>query len=470
MRKWQRFAVFLIILVPLMVGLTGHPITTALEHTRAMQQLQQARYAGDTGAEITAIEEVLAFSPWRGDLWQRAGRLYLDTGQADRAISTFDHSGELGQLDAQGHIWLADALITDGRLIDARNSINSAGLGDYFLLMQAAALLRKAGDLEGARENLIKANQLEPEDDEVNYQIGVLTLIEEPEKAYLQLQKIQAGSPKRANAQYLVETINSKNEFNSNIDWILLAGQALSRVGEWDAAMQAFQTVVEDDPENALAWALLGEAQQQNNEGGKVSLDRAIELDADGELVNALMGLYYRRQGNTEQALVYLERALSANPKAAVWRIEMGGTLADAGRLEEALTQYQSGVEIDRSNPENWSALAKFSIGRNYMVQESGLGAARQAVVLSPDNPVYLDLLGSAYMILGDLDNAERFFKQALERDAEQAAILIHLGQVSYSRGQKEAAFAYWRRASASASNDRLKEMAERLLQENNAR
>ncbi len=470
MRKGQRFALFLIILVPLAVGLTGHPISTALVHTRALQQLQQARYTGDTGVEITAIEEVLAFSPCRGELWQRAGRLYLDTGQVERAISAFKQSAELGQLDAQGHIWQADALVADGRLAEARNSINSAQLADPFLLMQAAVLLRKAGDLEGARNVLMIVNQLEPENEEVNYQIGVMMLVDEPEKASLHLQKIQTGSPRRADAQYMVETINSKSDVETNIGWILMAGQALSQVGEWDASMQAFQTVVEEDAGNALAWALLGEAQQHNNEDGKASLDKAIELDAEGELVNALMGLYYRRQGNTEQALVYLERALSANPKAAVWRIEMGGTLADAGRLEEALTQYQAGIDLDRSNPENWSALAKFSIGRNYMVEESGLGAARQAVVLSPDNPVYLDLLGSAYLVLGDLDNAERFFKQALERDPEQAAILIHLGQVSYSRGQKEAAIDYWRRALASASNDRLKEMAERLLQENNAR
>jgi len=470
MSKWQRFTAFLVILVPLAVGLTGYPIANSLEHTKALQQLQQARVSGDVGAEISAIEAVLGFSPWRGELWQRAGRLYLDTGQVERAISAFDRSGELGQLDAQGLIWQADALIADGRLSEARNRIQSVCLEDPFLLTQAAVLLRKAGDLEGAREALIAANLIDPENDELSYQIGVLMLADEPENALLHLQTIQQGSPRRSDALYLVEMINTKTAIDPDIRWFMLAGQALSKLGEWDAAIHAFQSVLEADAENAIAWALLGEAQQQNNEDGKTSLARAIMLDPDGELVNALMGLYYRRQGDIEKALGYLEHALSANPKAAVWRREMGGTLVDAGRLEDALTQYQAAIEIDRSDPENWSALAKFSIGRNYMVQESGLGAARQAVVLSPEDPVYLDLLGSAYLVLGDLDNAERFFKQALERDPEESAILIHLGQVSHARGQKEEAFAYWRRASASASNDRLKEMAERLLQENNAR
>ena len=468
MRKWQPFLASLIILIPLALGVTGHPISTALEHSRALVQLQQARQTGDSGAEMSAIEFILAFTPWRGELWQRAGRLYLDTGQVERAILAFEQSEKRGELDGQGKIWLLDALIAAGRLADAREVVKSAHLQDPFLLTQAAAILRKAGELEGAREALIETNRLDLDNDEVKYQIGVLSMVEDPDLAQQAFQMVQADLQRQANARYLLEVIHSRTDNENPSGWRLIAGQALSQVGEWDAAKQAFQSIVNEDPENARAWAMLGEAQQHNNQDGKASLEKAYALDAHDELVNALLGLYYRRQGNTTQALVYLEQALKINPMAAVWRMEIGGALADAGRLEEALDQYKAAVEINRNDPKSWFALAKFSISRNYQVEDNGLGAARQAVVLAPDNPVYLDLLGTAYLTLGDMDNAERCFVQALRLDPEQAAILIHLGQVSYSRGQKENAFAYWRRASTSARNDRLKEMAERLLQENN--
>jgi Flp pilus assembly protein TadD len=115
-------------------------------------------------------------------------------------------------------------------------------------------------------------------------------------------------------------------------------------------------------------------------------------------------------------------------------------------------------------------ALAKFSLNRNYRVEEDGLPAARQLVLLEPRNPVYLDLLGTAYLTLGDLDSAERFFLQALALDPEEAAILIHLGQTSLYRGDTELGLGYLRRASAAAGDERLREMADRLLGEYGAK
>jgi len=104
-----------------------------------------------------------------------------------------------------------------------------------------------------------------------------------------------------------------------------------------------------------------------------------------------------------------------------------------------------------------------------YQLEDVGLPAARQALTLEPDNPVLMDLLGTVYLQLADLDSAERFFLRALERDPEQAAILIHLGQLNLIREEKETAFGYLRRAEASARDWRLRDLANRMLRENGA-
>jgi Flp pilus assembly protein TadD len=165
--------------------------------------------------------------------------------------------------------------------------------------------------------------------------------------------------------------------------------------------------------------------------------------------------------------LRYLEQAVKANPAAAVWEIETGNTLAAMGELAEAETHFRNAIQLDVTDWVSWRALALFSISRNYKVDTIGLEATRQALVFNPNSPPLLDLMGTGLMLQGDLDSAERFFLQADQLDPNQAAILIHLGQVNIYRGQKQSAFNYFRRAAEVAEESRLRELANRLLKEN---
>jgi len=461
-----KLLVFLIILLPLGAGLVQQPIPQALDYSDGLSSIKDSIASGDFAEELSGLESVLEYSPWRGDLWQRAGRLYLDTGQLGRAISAFEQARSVQQLDAQGQVWLADALLSNGEIDEARQLLVSIEIQDSFILMQAASLLRQAGDLEGTTAALLKAYPLAPRNTELNYLLGIQLMAQHPDDALNYLEQAQSDPTRGASVGGLINTLEFYGDLAGSAEWYIYAGQALSQVEEWDVAAQSFEFAVVSYPENASAWALLGEAQQQLGKDGKPNLDKAVQLDPEGELTNGLMGLYFRRQGELEQALLFMQKALSANPQAAVWEIEMGDTLAETGKLEDALSHYRGAVEIDPSDWVSWRALAKFSVTRNYQVEEIGLDAASQALALYPDNPVLMDLLGTAYLVLGDLDSAERFFFQALEIDPEQAAILIHLGQLNLYRGDKDAAISYLRRASASASDDRLREMADRLLEE----
>jgi len=304
----------------------------------------------------------------------------------------------------------------------------------------------------------------------MNYQLGVLLMATQPSEALVHLSRVGEDEQLVINAQYLANTIRAYQGVKLDSNYYFLIGQALSQVGEWDAAWESFKFALEIDPANGTGWALLSEAEQQIGLDGKASLEKALALDPQGEISNGIAGLYYRRQGDTEQALAYLDQAQKAKPQGTVWRIEKGHTLADAGRLDDALVEYKSATQSDPENLQSWVALAKFTLSHHYRIEEEGVIAARKAVMLAPDNPVHLDLLGTAYMALGDLDRAERFFLQALELDPDEAAILIHLGQLSLYRGEKETAFAYLRQAVASASDARLREMAAQLLEQYGAR
>jgi tetratricopeptide (TPR) repeat protein len=466
-RKWLAFAV---IMIPLVVGILGQPLVEPELNHDAQKSLQAAMQNGNYSLQVSSLETILSFSPWRGDMWQQLGRLYLDTMQSEKAVSAFQAASSLQQLDEQGVIWLADALMKSDHVKESQDLLTDFESDNLFMLNQAAALLCGNQMLDSCEVVLSRALALDPENANLNYQLGVLMMSRQPDKALLYFGAVPPDANEADKAKYLADVIVSYSIDELAGEWGILAGQALSKVGEWRAAVESFRLASEVDSENGVALALLAEAQQQIGEGGFANLQKALALDPQDELVNGLAGLYYRRQGDTEQAMIYFQRAITANPQAAVWHIQVAEALADAGQLEEALVQYRAVVEMDKSDPESWKALAKFSLTRNYQVEETGLAAARQLVLIDPQNPVYLDLLGTAYLALNDLDSAERFFLQALKFDPDEAAILIHLGQTSLYRGDKETAIEYLRRAAANASDERLREMAERLLDEIGAR
>lgn len=469
MRLERKYLLIFLVLIPLAFVFLSEAGAASEFLTRSLQDERAELAAGNAEGELNALEDVLQFQRWRGDLWQRAGRLYMDSGDPENALKAFEAAQELGQLDAQGQVWLADMLITNGYGDAAKHVMRSIETSDIFIILQGAALLVPLNDHEGLVNLLQKGYTAEPDSSEVNYQLGIHTMTLDPGSALAHLELARKDTLRAIPAAYLIRVIQQYGELEETPEWSLYAGQALAQAGEWNAAFHSFTMAVEAMPKNATALALLAETQQQLGMDGWPNLEKARTFDPDGEMVNGMLGLYYRRQGNLEKSLEHLGSAHQANPKAAVWLIESGRTFAAMGELEKALSEFNAAIEIDLENIDSWQSLAEFSIQHNYQVGSTGLKAARQALALDAGNPVMMDLLGTVYMQVGDLDSAERFFQQALAGDPEQAAILIHLGQLSLYRGDQESAFDYLRRAAASARDDRLRDMANRLLKENGA-
>ena len=117
-------------------------------------------------------------------------------------------------------------------------------------------------------------------------------------------------------------------------------------------------------------------------------------------------------------------------------------------------------------DPVTWQSLASFCITYNYNVSTTGLEAARRALLLVPGSAVLLDIMGSAYMVAGDLDSAERFFLQALQAAPQQAEILYHLGQLYLLEQKKDTAFNYLRAAAENATDRRIQDNANLLIQQ----
>lgn len=468
MKKVQLFLAASVIFIPILL-MTVFSTSPLPINILAANRVKHASVAEDNADVTPALQLLLAFEPWRGDLWQKLARIHLDAGDYSKAIEAFTLSDKFSGLDGDGLVWLADALISNGNTQEAKELLRkiSDEQSEFFQLWQVISLQRRIGDVYGAESTLLTAHMLFPQNAEVNFLLGLMLSTTQPDDAVRFLAAQQTLSREETLlAEALVATINGSNEERSTSDRFRQIGQVLSTFYEWDVAAQAFHSAVSTDPGNALNWILLAEAQQQLGVEAYEALSKAQALEPEDEIVNGLSGLYYRRHAKYELALRYLQKAASKNPQQNVWLIELGNTYQEMGNLELAYEHFIKAVNLNPEDWTSWKALAAFCFTFNYEVQETGLVAARKALSLNPSSPVLIDLLGTGLMLTGDYDSAERFFMEADRLDPGQSAILVHIGQLKILQKDYQSARSYLQQAIDHAPSNRLRELASQLLRE----
>ena len=467
----RQILVGVLLLVPMAFSVLLPLAPIPIELSTSKQVIFSASMTNNTVAEIEALQTMLDYAPWMGKSWQKLGRLQLDLEKYDEAITAFHHAQSVNQLTNEGMLWMADALLSSGNVSEAQNLLRKFSQLDEvdpFVFLQAALLQTSMNDTYGALATLLKGYEIDPQNGEINFEIGLHFLVSEPDKALPFLQRASELNPSNAPlCQVLISVIEQFVSTGENGDLYLAIGQTLSSYEEWEAAQRVFQKATEINSGKGQAWAFLAEALQQSGKDSKEYILKAQELAPEDEMVNGLSGLYYRRQGNSELAITYLQKALEVNPDAVVWKIEIANTIADMGDLASALEVYQAAVKIDSQNWVPWRALAVFCVTYDYEVAETGISAAQQALELYEGSPALMDLLGTAYLMNENLQEAENYFLQADAIDPHQTAILIHLGQVYLAMGDDEKGIEYLRQAVEYATDKRLLETAEWILSEN---
>jgi tetratricopeptide (TPR) repeat protein len=262
---------------------------------------------------------------------------------------------------------------------------------------------------------------------------------------------------RRALAQFM-------NADNPAYGWLMI-GRALGSLEQWPLAEQAFRRAVELVPEYAEAWAFLSEARAHTGGSGQPEMERALSLAPQSNLVNALNALALRRQARYAEALDALTAAARLEPEEPFWMLEIAATQVAMGDLIAAREYYQQAVDLAPENSAYWQALARFSVDYNVDMRGLGLPAARQAVMLTPEDPSALDAMGWTLANLDDHITGERFLQQALEIDPAHAAANLHLAQIYLRRQQSGEAYLYLKQAASGGAALAEAETARRLLQ-----
>ena len=184
---------------------------------------------------------------------------------------------------------------------------------------------------------------------------------------------------------------------------------AIFAIGLSALVVQGCQTTssgseLKKDPEKAVKvrTQLAGEYIRTGDlDAAKRSLDQALEIESRDSTANMMMGVLLQQEGSKpslEKADGYFKRAISSDPKNAQARNNYGTYLYLTERYNEAIEQL---------------SIAGTTLGYDQRYKS-------------------LENLGRIYLKIGDVPNAEKAFKQALQVNRDSIVSLVELSEIFY--------------------------------------
>ncbi|QNI31884.1 tetratricopeptide repeat protein [Alloacidobacterium dinghuense] len=296
------------------------------------------------------------------------------------------------------------------------------------------------------------AVRLEPNSWEGHYDLGIALLSNrDPKRAAKELQtasSLQPSSPKI----------------------LLPLGVTLSELGQQDAAIEAFRTILRQDPQSIPAIDGLTKAliAQKRYTAAIVELKAA---PAD-EVLQLNLAIAYSKNGNIDEALQILSAIVKEHPEYAQAHSNLGIVYTQQKRFSEAAREFETALKLDPADDsvrlsyvKSLTALLQYDkaepLIHEYLqkhprdfeavyfngVVERGLGnyaeaerSFRQAVALNPNHAEAHYNLGFVLARQGKPAEARPELEKALQLNPESSEARFQLASVLRTLGQQDQA------------------------------
>ncbi len=338
------------------------------------------------------LDRVVAANPGYQDAVLLLARLQVGSGEAQGAATLMEGLLKQRPKLVAAQLLLAEAYRNLGKFDDAaavfreqiKESPNNATA--YFML---GMTLRQKGVLPEARAAFVRAQELQPEDLVVTYQLVDLDILDKDfaaahQRVGVHLQRL----PGLAAAHFL-------------------DGRVFAAQRDWDRAEAAFLKALELDPSSTGAY-------------------------------NELIGVYFAA-GKLPEASAKLESFLAKNPdderaltSAAVIHEKMSN-------FPKARDTYEKLLALKPETPVALNNLAYIYAMRMGQV-DKGYELARKARTLHPADPAIADTLGWILHKRGDYEQALALLAESAAQLKEVPEVQYHLGMAAYMMGQTEVA------------------------------
>ncbi|HEX2788714.1 MAG TPA: tetratricopeptide repeat protein [Ignavibacteria bacterium] len=221
------------------------------------------------------------------------------------------------------------------------------------------------------------------------------------------------------------------------------AGNLYANKQQYDEAEKRFRKAIEVRYNSVLAHHNLGLVYLLRNQldSAEMEIKKGIEIDSLAPDGYFQLAQIYKTQGKIDKAIEQLERLQSFSPnyKESIMLIE---TLRRVP--QDSTTKY---FDMNSDQMQIFNLERKSFESYQQQKYTEAISYLEELIKLDPSKKSgYLNNMGLCYREMGDLDNAEKCFNEALSLDEKNVNAINGLAEVLLRRGKKSEAINYYKK------------------------
>ncbi len=330
------------------------------------------------------------------------GAAYEQLKRPKDAIAAYKRAADLEPGDVPTMNALGQALLNDSQFeaaLKQYRDIAAADPEDAGALIHISEIQRRQGKYEDALATIRKARKKDPENLEAGYNEGLLLdVLGHYDEAAAVYEKM-VDQTSHANGAYTAEEKNNRGIFLERL------GSIYHEQNKIDQAIATYQKMIDM--------------------GGDMAT-RGYQFQVDA----------YRDAKMFDKAVEVSRKSVEANPKDRDLKLMLAGELVDEGKNNEGLDMAKSLLDNTDKDRAVWLALGNmYTRLHRWKEAEEALNKAAAFTSKKEDKIYLLFLRGALADREKHIEQAEPFFRQALDIDPTNAMTLNYLGYMLADRG-----------------------------------
>ncbi len=332
------------------------------------------------------------------------GAAYDQLKRSKDAIAAYQRAADQEPGDLRTTAALAQALLSDNQLDAALKQFKALAAADpenAETFVRISEIQRRQGKYEEALATIRKARKKDPNSLEAGYNEGLLldVLGRYDDSADVFSHMVELTS--HANGAYTTEEKNNRGIFLERL------GAVYHEQNKVDLAIATYQKMI------AL--------------GGDMAL-RGYQGQVDT----------YRDAKMFDKAIAVSREAAAADPRNSDLKLMLAGELTDEGKADEGIAMARSLLDNSSKDRTVWLTLAQmYTRLRRWKDAEDALNKAEALTTKKEDRVYLLFLRGALAERQKHLDPAERYFREVLAIDPNNAMTLNYLGYMLADKGTR---------------------------------